>query len=119
MAEMKFSPEELRELVQEAIFAKMTPEGRDALIKKALETLLAQSGIPGHNKSPIRDAFDDAVVGVAREIAREVINSQGYREKIREVCVEAIESMFAKRTEKLAEKVGDRLAELLFPWDGR
>jgi hypothetical protein len=76
MFEVKLNDEEMRKLASEAIFLAIDQESRDALVKQAIEYLLAPSKESyNRGRSPLQLAFQGAIEQVARKIVTEKLEN--------------------------------------------
>ncbi len=76
--------EHLKGLVVKTIFEGLTPEKRDELITTAVANLLSPSEYD-RGKSKVQEIFAQAVYGVARDIAKEHLQTQEVKDRIKEL----------------------------------
>ncbi len=93
---------ELRALVVEAMFKSLDEKKREALIKGALENLIAPTQGSGYNydrRSALEVAYDSAVQGVAREEVEKHFRENGkIREMIQGLVIKGFEKIVGNET---------------------
>jgi hypothetical protein len=106
---LQLDPITLREATTQAIMGTLTPEIRAQIIEKAISTMLTPSTNSwDRNHSPIQQAFDDAVMHCAREIAKaHVASDEKVKVRLQELMRQAAEKVLGMDADKLAEKMAD------------
>lgn len=107
----------LKKLVSEAILASLTDEKRSALIQGALQYLLAPGEkMNGYGRaitpSPIEEAFNLAINGVAHTVANEMLrNDPMVKNEIKKLITKAVEKM--ANSDEAVEKVRDAIVNTI------
>ena len=106
MATIDLSDEQLQEVVSVAILQAIDKTQRDNLIKEAIRGLLAPKEEPGGygrtGPTPIQEAFNHAVSGVAHQVAREMLeNDPETKEKIRSLLNDVLQRVFDHEREQM------------------
>jgi len=109
---IQLDPVALREATAQAIMGILTPEVRERLLRESVTQLLAPSTNSwDRGKSPIQQAFDNAVQQIANEIARDVVrNDPAITSKIRELLTKAFEKAVSVKEDVLVDKMVFALA---------
>lgn len=103
----------MKNLVSEAIMTALTTQQREALIQGAIKHLLTPSVERyGARSSPIEDAFQHAVRGVAEKIATEMLtNNEEVKTKIAGLLNEALTRLADTNREKTIERLADAITQ--------
>lgn len=94
---IELSEENLKSVVSEAIMNSLSLEQRNVLIQNAISYLLTptSNSLYDQKKSPMQEAFNNAISQVAREVVTEEMKSNSeIKLKIKELMANAIEKMF-------------------------
>lgn len=107
----------IADVVHQAIFDQIGPQGRDALIAEALKQLThcePHSSNPYARRSLLQQALERAVSGAAHEIARQIVDeSPEVRAKVRELLAEVIERVFGQDDQAVHQTMVELLAEAI------
>lgn len=104
---------QLKSLISEAILQSLDEQKKDALIKASLQHLLTEESVNYGSKrpSPLEQAFRHAANDVAREVAREqLLNNADFKSQVQKLMQEAMNIVFEKKAEAIADKLGDAIA---------
>lgn len=115
MTEMKVTldPEEIKAAMREAVFATLTPEVRDKLIKHALESLMKGTW---QSPSEMQQIFSRQAELAAGEIMRQEMEKPERKEQLQKLVVEAFDKAFTgEMGDKLVERVATAIATALTP----
>lgn len=113
MAEIKLSDEQTREIIKEALLAKIDDRMAAELVRDAVSDLVRTK----HYGSPteLQQQFRAAANEVARQMIREEFDKPETRDKIRALIVDAWEHLLEKdNRDKLVEQMSSGLARALF-----
>ena len=110
--DVKLNDENMKDIIAKAVLDSMTPESRSEMIQSAIKSLLVTpTGNSYNKKSPLQDAFDDAVREVARQTAREqIVGSSEIATAITAMISEAWTKLM---TDENRTKLVDRLVSAL------
>ncbi len=101
----------LNALVITAMMQALDEQKRDQLIRKALEALIAPSapsyGSSRPDPSELETAFNLAVFNTAREVVKEMLDTDEIRAKVRDLAARAFDKMIGADTEALAESMAN------------
>lgn len=103
----------IREATVQALAGKLTPEAQAKMIEAGIRNVLTPdtSGY-GSRRTPLEDAFRDAVTMRAREIAREVVvQDEALQAKLRELMADTIARMLTYSDEQARTAFVSRLAD--------
>ena len=118
--EVKLDIDLVRDTAAAAIVEAIGKEGRERLVKDAVSYLLTNHRDYRGNvmeKSPIEQAFQGAIMQVAREvISQELAKDSTIREKIRKVVEEAAMRMFDLDRDKLVDGMARAMQSFLSSW---
>lgn len=101
----------MQAIVSKAILEGIDAQQKDLLIEQAVKSLLVAPKSPGYGvqtKTPLQDAFDDAVRRTARTVVDEVIETEGLADRIRALVREQVTAALASDS-TLAGGVGDAI----------
>ena len=110
---IQLDPVALREATTQALMGVLTPEVREEILRKAIVSLLN----PGTNswdrgKSPIEQAFDNAVTQIAREEAiRMVKEDPALQANVQSLLRKTADLMLNTDQDKLAQRMADAFLE--------
>lgn len=97
--------EQMKEFVSEAILRTIDDKTRDTLIAEAMRYLLTKESNRGYGtgRSPLQEAFDYALINVARELVRDMLTAdEKVMGALRAVIVTATEkALVVKRDETI------------------
>ena len=113
MAEIKISDEDTRQIIREALLAKIDDKMAAELVRDAVAELVKTRhfGDPSNLQSQFRQAANE----VARQIIREEFDKPENRERIREVVMDAWEHLLEKdNRDKIVEKMSETFSRGLF-----
>jgi len=104
--------------VIEAMYKSLDDQKREHLIKNAIAALLEEKpsghGVYGARTSPLRDAFNDAIQQVAREVVFEQVRAPGpIRERIEKLCGDALGKLVLADDSLLATEFATALVRTL------
>jgi len=113
MMELKIAPEAMETMVTKAMFDGMTQEHRDELVSSAIKQLLekpVKKSAWEAGKSPLQEAFDNAVGIVARKISYERLqNDPEFIAKVEQLFADIVKKMFGEGEAR--DKFIDKIAE--------
>lgn len=101
----------LKALVLEAMMKSLDEKKREELLRGALETLITPVGrnvYGARATSPLEDAFDHAISGLARTIVREMLDTDEVKDRVRAIAQTAFQKM-ASDQERIATAMADAL----------
>lgn len=111
MAEIRLDldPVVLREATSQAIMGTLTAELRAQVIQASISNLLnARTGSYGSGSSLLQQAFDSAVIDVARTIAKEMVASDPtIKAQVGKLLRDTADKVLSADPEKLAAKMAD------------
>lgn len=119
--DLKLDPEAVQSIASAAIFEHLGQEARDSIVKQAVEHLLtpekSRTGY-GTGKTPIQNAFDQAITTVAYKVVKEQIeNDPDVQERILEILGPLLVSATeAEAKEGFDAMLADRLGSALGSW---
>lgn len=104
--------EALRAATEQAIMGTLTPEMRDKILQGAVRSLIdTKQGAWGNRKSKLEEAFEQAVVNIARiEAQRLVGEDTELRARIEALLRAVADKVLSADVEKLADKMADAFA---------
>lgn len=105
----------MKGLVSEAIFQSFDAQKRDALVKSALEALLqpTKDGY-GKGKSPLQQAFEDALASKARQVANEAVeNKPEIIAEIDRLISDAMKKLVTENREAMVDKLADGMRKAI------
>lgn len=99
---MQFSENELQALIQKAIMDAMSPENKNALITEAIKSLMiGDDSYYGRGLSKLQKIFSDQAEIIARKIITEaLLESQDFKESIKDLFVKAATSYFVDQSKE-------------------
>jgi len=108
----------MKALVVEAMFKSLDEGKREALIKGAIAALITPTnkghGYYGPNKSPLEDAFNDAIQQVARELVFETVRAEGpIRDRLKALCAAALEKLVLTDEGQLATELATAIVRAI------
>jgi len=107
--QLQLDPVALREAATQAIMGVLTPEVRQKMIEQAISAVLKPSTDSwNRDKSPLSQAFDAAIVQVAREEAKRLVSEDP---TIRDRMTVLLRSTADKVLNMDAEKLSEKMAE--------
>lgn len=108
---IELGPEQVKEFVQAAIMDSISAESRDAIVAKAVESLITpRESTYGFrkNSTPLQEAFDGAVQSAARQIVQERLEVDTVMQKAILDVVSPVLAEIAKGTwDGLPERIGE------------
>lgn len=112
------SDEQMRTIVSGAILAHLAPEGRDEILRSAVVELMTTRdegyGARARRVSKLQLAFENAVLTVAQDVAREMLTQdEALRAKIRGLMAEAWARAFDKEREATLTRVSEALVRAM------
>lgn len=113
--QIQLDPVALREATAQAIMGILTPEIKAQLIETAIRALLTPSTNSWERgKSPIEVAFNDAVIHVARELAKEIVkNDPAIMQRLADLARAASDKVLGQDADKLAEKMAGAFVDAM------
>lgn len=111
--EIKLSDTQMESMFSQALMASLTNEVREALIAQALRYLVAPS-THGYSTgpSPIQQAFNQAVIKVAYEIAESTFRDDTKAvERVRDLVQEAVDQALSERRPELVSNLAAAIAK--------
>jgi hypothetical protein len=114
MANIHLDDAQLKSIISEAILTSLTEERRAAIIKAAIEWLVAPSengSYYGSRKSPLESAFNSAIADLARKLAAEQLESTEMVDRVRLLITEAAQRALETNREKLVENVANAISK--------
>lgn len=121
--DIRFDEEQMRQLVSKTIFESLTNEGKEDLLKKAIQSLLVveqKNGYYGTTKVNILEGIlKDSAEQVARKMIQEKLQeTEEFRTQLEAVFQDAVKKMFGNETrEKLVGKIVESVIKGLNPSD--
>ena len=111
--QLQLDDDALREATVQAMIGVLTPEAKAKLMENAIVALLAPSRNSwDKNKSPIELAFDQAIIDIAREEAKQIVeNDVEIRTKINTLMRSTADKILNTDQEKLATRMADAFVE--------
>lgn len=112
--DIKLDPETLKDVVSAAILKSLDDTKRDALIESAIKYLLTPQGGSAYNKaeSPLQMAFNNAVHGVAIQIAKETLEKDAtVNANIQALLTEAFTKVMGENREKTVSSISDAIVK--------
>jgi TRAP-type C4-dicarboxylate transport system substrate-binding protein len=105
----------LREATSQAIMGILTPEVRAQILQKAISHLLTPSTDSwARQKSPIQEAFDQAVSKVAKEVAEQVVKDDpAVMDRLRALAQDVAHRVLNTDAAKLAERMAESFVRSL------
>lgn len=106
---IQLDPVALREATGQAIMGILTPEVRAQILQAAIDSLLRPSTDSWNKgKSPIEQAFEQAVTQTCRDLAREyVANDPELMGRLRKLLADTAAKVLDCDTDKMAERMAD------------
>jgi hypothetical protein len=114
---LNLSDEQLRDLVVEALFQKISPDERKQMITEALANLMKpQEGADrwaAKKPSKLQEATDNALLRVAIEVIREELAKPEVRAQISGLVVDALAKTFGANREQSVDRISLAMAHAL------
>jgi hypothetical protein len=111
--DLKIEQKDVAEFVSAALLTKLDQNARDELIKEALKTLISppeRNSYGQLQKSPLQEAFDQAVRRTTQTIAYDMIEENAeFKAKLKELITEAVEVLFTRKREDVTNKIADAI----------
>jgi hypothetical protein len=114
--------EALKNATVQALTGVLSPELKESLIKNAVEAMLVTPPKRNHYdvatpKSPLQDAFEQAIFTFSRELAGEMVRADpAMQQKLREAMHVAADKLFTGEAQYLlGEALADAFAKMLKP----
>ncbi len=106
---LNLDPVALREATTQAIMGLLTPDLRAELIRQAISRLLAPSTDSwNRGKSELEQAFDLAIVGVARDVVKNIVATDAAVLAQMKTLIEgAVQKMVSLDVDKMTERMAD------------
>lgn len=117
--EIKIDDEMVKSYVAEAILKQIDGPTREKILAQAVATLLKPEEYRGYGakpKSPLEQAFEQAVHRVAHDVVREDLEKNpAIRDKIRELYSEAMRKVFEDQETrlKIVQSIADAMSSTL------
>lgn len=114
--ELKIDGEAAREFVQEALMRSLTPDTKEAVIKQAVQSLVARPpkdsryGAP-EPESPLEMAFRSAVRAISHQVVTEYLNDDEVKEAIRTQILAALDAIVQEKGTWLYDQIGFAVGE--------
>jgi hypothetical protein len=107
--QINLDPVALREATAQAIMGVLTTEVREQIIRQAVSAILQPSTDSwNRGKSPLQDAFESAILGLARDEARRLIaEDPDIGGKIKTLLREVADKVISADQDKMATKMAD------------
>lgn len=113
--ELKIDPQNLKDLMGQAIMASLTPEVKALLIQASLDKIVAprstSSAYNAQKTSPLEDAFDQAMHIVVRQLAAEVLEGSETKEKLRSLLTQAVNKILTSDQDNLSSVLASSIAK--------
>ena len=110
---IQFDDEQLRTMVAEYMFGKLTDESQTSIIAKALEHLLERPYGRESNPTRMQEVFNDAVANVLKTMAEEWLREPEMQEKLAGLLHEAAEKVFVTDRPQHVEKMAEAISKAL------
>jgi len=106
---LQLDPVAIREATSQAIMGLLTPEMKTKIITDALSNLLKPSTDSWrNNKTPLEEAFNNAVIQVTQKMAKEMVEGDAdLVAKIKDLINQTAHKVLNTDVEKLAGKMSD------------
>lgn len=117
--DIKFTDEQLQQVITKAIFDSLTTEQKEDLLKKAVSSLLQpreRSGYSSYSKkTQLQEAYELAAYQVASSlIAEEMKNDEVFKANVKKLYADASEKVFAgENYQKLVDKAASNIIDVL------
>lgn len=107
MADLRVDDEAMKALIAKSIIDNLTPEYQEKLLSNAVTYLLTKNPDGYSRRAPIQQAFDDAVVRVSEQYARDLLaNDEAFQAKIKQLFADVSEKLFlADKREELISNI--------------
>lgn len=115
--EIKLDDSAMRDIVSSAVLRQLDDKAREALIKGAIEHLLTKPASNGYGRavSPLTEAFQNAVVGVAKQVVNDIVASDPNVERmVRKCVVEGLKKIEERGYNTLSDKTADAITRAIF-----
>ncbi len=113
--DLKLDDKKLEEILVAAVLSQLDGEARDRIMREAVVYLMTpqSSGYAGSKaESPIQRAFRDAVNGVARTVAVEMLEqNEDVKTKLRTLLSDAAEKAFGEKRAEWVDRVASAIQD--------
>jgi hypothetical protein len=115
MADFKLDDANLQALISKSILDTLTPAKKEEVLAAAVKSLMELHGPAGKKTSLLQDAFNNAMISVANNIAREHLeNDETIKVQMREMITAAWATLsMGEAYEKMVERIGASMANTL------
>ena len=112
---IKLDPVALREATAQAIMVTLTSDIRRDILDQSIRALLTPSTDSWRKgKSPIQEAFDQAVMQIAHEEAKRIVSEDAtIAAKIKDLLRETADKVISCDTEQLSQRMADAFVSSL------
>jgi hypothetical protein len=110
---ISFDEKQLRVLVAEHLFGKLTEESKISILAKAFEHLLERSGHRDSGPTRLQEVFNKAVSEILKNMAVEWLQEPDMQAKIAELLHEAADQVFTKNREGVVKEMAEALSSKL------
>jgi hypothetical protein len=106
---LQLEGEALREAIAQSILGHLTPEAQKELLDKAIQAVLAPSTSSyDRGRSPLQQAFENAVQRVAQEQALLMVQEdESVKARLQQLMRDTADRVLATDQDKLAERMAD------------
>lgn len=116
--DIKFTDEQLQQVITKAIFDTLSAEQKEELLKKAVSSLLQPAenrGYSTYRKTQLQEAYERAAYQVAQSIiVEEMKNDETFKANVKKLYADASEKVFAGDSyQKLVDKTAGNIIEVL------
>lgn len=116
MTDIKIDPSALQGIVTKTILDHLTDENREEILRSAIENVITappKSPYGGANlPSPLQEAFNNAVIDVTRQVAREVVQSGQFAATVR-AKVTQVMANFVAQDSTVNDAVGSAIGRVM------
>ena len=111
--DIKLNVDQVKDIVSEAVLRSLDQDTRNTLIQGAIKSLLEPVGkdtMYSKAKSPLQQAFEQAVYSVAISIARETMEKDTIvQQQIKVLLTEAMEKVMIQNREKTVDLIANAI----------
>ncbi|OHD22122.1 MAG: hypothetical protein A2Y38_10240 [Spirochaetes bacterium GWB1_59_5] len=116
MFDLHLTEEQLKKVVEGAVFGSIDPARRDELVKAGIQhimTPVSAGSYSSKKSSPLEDAFGYALSKLCNEVAYSVLDTPEIREQLKVLIAEAYEKMMGGSREDVLKRMVDNMSTAL------